>query len=884
MTRRVGLGQQLRSLIWKTSVDEEVAAELQFHLEMRTRRNIERGMEAEAARSAALRRFGDVQRVERDCRVIGRERDREMQRAEWLADLKHDLIFAVRQLRRARGFTTVALLTLMLGIGGTTTIFSIVDGVLLRPLPYADPSRLMKVYEGGQEGFSALDFLDLQRQAHSFAGTAAYGGATTNLTGDGEPERLRGRSVTANFFTLLGVRALRGRTFAPGEDQPGAPRVAVLNDDLWTRRFGADPSVVGRTITLNGEAVTVIGVLDPATRPAGGAEIFVPLIFGPTQLSPPQRGSHSLGVVGRLAPGATVESAQVELGALAKRLSDQYQDTNAGMKLRLVSMHEDLTGDVRLPLLVLLGAVALVLLIACTNVANLMLVRAAGRETEIAVRTALGAGRARLVRQLVSESVLLSAVGGALGMLLASWMVRWVRTSAPGNIPLLTGVTVDLRVMMVTALVAVATGVLFGLVPALYATTPDLSRSLRDGVRGSQGGNSGRARSALVVAELALSLMLLAGAGLLIRSFHQLAIVDPGFRPERVMTFSMSLPASKYKEKKDTRPFTRELVDRLARLPGVQSAAVVFGLPMGETSRISSLAIEGQARTAGTSPEAGMAGVTDGFFATLGISALSGRLFTPDDKETSARVAVVNRAFARRYFGSQNPVGRFVRVDGLDDDSGSVARQIVGLVGDIHTVGLADTPTGQMYLPLAQYPERYLVAVIRTSGEPRTIVRSARAQVHAIDPELPTFAERTMAERVGQTIAQPRFYMLLLVSFAAVALLLATVGIYGVMSYAVTQRARELGIRVALGARPADVLKLIVRQGAALTTAGVVIGLLAALALSRLIGSLLFGVTATDVTTYVAVSGALTVVALAACMIPARRAAGVDPLVALRGE
>ncbi|MGI8499022.1 MAG: ABC transporter permease, partial [Gemmatimonadaceae bacterium] len=789
-----------------------------------------------------------------------------------------------RQLRLSRGFTTVALLTLMLGIGGTTTIFSIVDGVLLRPLPYSNPSRLTKVYEGGHEGFSALDFLDVQRQAHSFVGAAAFGGATTNLTGDGEPERLRGRSVTANFFSLLGVRALIGRTFAPGEDQPGAPRVAVLSEDLWKRRFGSDPSVVGRAITLNGEAVTVTGVLDPATHPPGGAEIFVPLSFGPKQLAAPQRGSHSLGVVGRLAPGATVQSAQAELTALAKRLSDQYQDTNAGMKLRVVSMHEDLTGDVKLPLLVLLGAVGLVLLIACTNVANLMLVRAAGRETEIAVRTALGAGRGRLVRQLVSESVLLSAVGGGFGILLASWMVRWVKSSAPGDIPLLAAVSLDLRVLIVTALIAIATGVLFGLVPALYATTPDLSRSLRDGTRGSQGGNSGRARSVLVVAELALSLMLLAGAGLLIRSFHRLAIVDPGFRPDRVMTFSITLPASKYKEKKDTRPFDRELVDRLTRIPGVESAALVFGLPMGETSRTSSLAIEGQIRTPGTSPEAGMAGVTDGFFATLGISSLSGRLFTPNDRESSAPVAIVNRAFARKYFGSQNPVGRFVRVDGLDDDSGSVARQIVGLVGDIHTVGLADIPTGQMYLPLAQYPERYLVAVMRTSGDPRAIVRSARAQVHAIDPELPTFAERTMRERVGQTIAQPRFYMLLLVSFAAVALLLATVGIYGVMSYAVTQRARELGIRVALGARPADVLKLVVGQGAALTTAGVVIGLVAALSLSRLIGSLLFGVTATDVMTYVAVSAALTVVALAACMIPARRAAGADPLLALRGE
>ena len=891
-------GRSLRSALWKASVDDEVDTELRFHVEMLTQRYVEQGMAPADARAMALRKFGDIERVTHTCRAIGEDRERRMRWTEWLGDLQQDIGFAVRQFGRARGFTLTAVLTLTLGLGATTAIFSVVNGVLLQPLPLDAPDRVVHIYNGVYNGdvggpTSALNFLDWRAQSRSFSQMAATTGVTANLTGrcasssgTCEPQRLRGVAATANFFTTFGAHAALGRTFAPGEDQPGAQRVAILSHGLWESRFGGDSGIVGREIMLNGQPTTVVGVAAPEMNLPSHAEIWIPLVFSPADLAPPARGSYNLQVYARLEPGVTLADAQRDVAAISERLVQQYPATNPTLNrpIRVVSISDDVVGDVTVPLLVLLGAVTLVLLIACANVANLLLVRAAGRDTEIAVRTALGAGRGRLVRQLLAESLLLSAIAGALGTLLAWYGVHVLTALAPGGIPRLSAVHLDGRVLAFAAAMTMLTGVTFGLAPALSATRSDLSRPLRAGTRGASAGSSRRLRSAFVIAEFAFSLMLLAGAGLLIKSFHRITRVDSGFRPEHVMTFTLDLPATAYATPGSIRAFVTAATARLQELPGVRSAALAFG--MGENASGGSFTIDGRAPTSSSAPGLGalMPGVTADFFTTMGIPLLEGRTFDTGDRYGSAPVAILTGSAAKRFFPGENPVGHTLRIDGLDSST-APPRQIVGVVGDTRTLfGPTHEPPPQIYLPLSQSPKSLLIAVLRTTGDPAAIMPAARAAMHDVDPTLPIYHEWTMDERTAAFVRQPRFYMLLLGIFAGVALVLATIGIYSVVSYTVSQRQRELGIRIALGAAPSAVLRLVVAQGAALAAVGLIVGLAAAIGLSRVIAGLLFQVTPTDIATYLAVSALLTTIALVACIVPARRAARVDPAVTLRGE
>ncbi|HEX5437583.1 MAG TPA: ABC transporter permease [Gemmatimonadaceae bacterium] len=898
MQRRVlRRGRALRSAIWKERVNDEVDAELRFHLESLIQRYVEHGMTPAEAHTMALRKFGNVDQVTQRCRVIGEGRERRMRWTEWLADLRQDLGFAVRQFGRARGFTVTAILTLTLGLGATTAIFSVVDGVLLQPLPLTEPDRVVHVYNGVYAGDiggpqSALNFLDWRAQNHSFAQMAAEAAVTANLTGGCashsgacEPQRLRGMAVTANFFATLGAHPALGRLFAPGEDQPGAPRVTILSHGLWQSRFGADSDLVGRTIMLNGQRTTVVGVAQPGMPLPDQAEVWIPLVFSPTDLTEPARGNYVLTVFARLKPGVAVTTAQRDVAAISERLIHRYPTENPTLTrpIRLVDLRTDVVGDVRTPLFVLLGAVTLVLLIACANVANLLLLRATGRGTEIAVRTALGASRWRIVRQLLTESVALSTVAGALGTLLAWCSVRVLIALGPASIPRLDDVHLDARVLAFTAAMVALTGVGFGLAPALAATRSSLAESLREGARGARGsaGNP-RLKSALVVAEFAFSLMLLAGAGLLIKSFHRLMTVDLGFRPAHVMTFTLDLPSTAYPTDDAIRTFVSATTNRLQQLPGVQSAALAFG--MAEKGVGNDFTIDGRAATPSAPLIAFMPSVTSGFVRAMRIPLIAGRVFTPADRHGSAPVAMLNQAAATRFFAGESPVGHTLRIDGLDD-SLAPPRQIVGVVGDTRTMlGPTEPAPPQIYVPLEQSPARYLIAVIRTAGAPASVMPAARAAVHDVDPTLPISHAWTMDQRTAQFVRQPRFYMLLLGLFASVALVLAAVGIYGVMSYAVTQRQHELGIRVALGATPGGLLRRVIAQGAALSAIGLVAGLAAAAGLSHLIASLLFEVTPTDIATYVTVSVLLTIIALLACIIPARRAARVDPAIALRGE
>src|SRR5690242_9458452 len=652
-------GHALHSAIWKERVNEEVDAELHFHVEMLTQRYIAQGMTPADARATALRKFGNVERVTHTCRAIGEERERRMRWTEWAADLRQDAGFAVRQFGRARGFTLTALLTLMLGLGATTAIFSVVDGVLLRPLPLTELGRVVHIYNGVYAGdiggpTSALNFLDWRAQSHSFAQMAAEVTVTANLTGGCasrsgtcEPQRLRGMAVTANFFATLGAHASLGRAFAPGEDQPGAPRVAVLSHDLWQSRFGADSTVVGRTIMLNGQRTTVVGVAQPGMPLPEQAEIWMPLVFTPTDLAEPSRGNLSLKVFARLEPGVTIAAAQRDVAAVSERLIRQYPKENPKLNrpIRLVDLRTDVVGNVRTPLYVLLGAVTLVLLIACANVANLLLLRATGRGTEIAVRTALGASRWRIVRQLLTESIALSAVAGTLGVLLAWCSVRVLTTLRLASLPRMADVHLDGRVLAFTLAMVVLTGVGFGLAPALAATRSSLAGSLREGARGARG-NAGnpRLRSALVVAEFAFSLMLLAGAGLLIKSFHRLTMVDLGYRSAHVMTFTLDLPSTAYPTDDAIRTFASATTNRLQQLPGVRSAALAYG--MAEQGTGSGFTIDGRPATPDAPLVAFMPSVTSEFFRTLGIPVIAGRAFTRADRHGSAPVAILNEAAA----------------------------------------------------------------------------------------------------------------------------------------------------------------------------------------------------------------------------------------------
>jgi predicted permease len=804
-----------------------------------------------------------------------------------------DLRYALRKLSRTPGFTFIASLTLALAIGANTAIFSVVDGVLLRPLPFPEPERLVRiasVKDGKNYPSSTLDFIDLRDQSRSFAYAAAMAPSTVNLTAAAaEPQRLELVRASASFFSLLGVQPALGRGFAAGEDALDASRVVVLSDRLWRSRFGADPRIIGRSLTLDGSPHTVIGVARRGFTYPTNPDLWAPLAFTPNDLEPDNRGAHWLLVIGRLAPGATMTGGTQEVAAIARRLEAQYPEMNTGFSATLIPLREEMVGKVRPALLVLLGAVGFVLLIACANVANLLLVRAASREGEIAIRTALGAGRMRIVRQLVTESVLLAVLGASLGVLLAAWGVDLLVALGPQGLPRLDEVRIDGGVLLFTTLVAVVTGVAFGLIPALHAARPGIGQTLREGSRGtSSRGASERVRRLLVVTEMALAVVLLTGAGLLIRSFVRLLAVDPGFRPEHVVTFNLTLPEPKYTSGQRVRTTVADLRERITSLPGAQSSAIGFGLPMSGMQFRTSVDVAGRPPLPpGKRNPIDVRIASPGYFATLGIPLVRGRDFASTDRATSAQVAIINADAARRYFPAEDPIGKRIELGWSRDTAGSggptaMGGEIIGIVGDVKQFGLSADAAPMTYLPFEQAAINDISVVVRSAADPALLASAARRIVRELDPDLPIFGFTTLQDVIAESVSQPRFYTLLLGLFAALALVLAAVGIYGVISYLVSQRTRELGIRLALGATASQVLRLVLGQGLTLAVAGVIVGVGASFWLTRLIAGLLYGVGAADPFTFAGVVIVLLLVAGLACYLPARRAARVDPLTAIR--
>jgi len=802
-----------------------------------------------------------------------------------------DLRYAARWLAKNPGFTGIAVATLALGIGANTAIFSVVRGILLEPLPYSNADRLVQVWMTGERQgqvrreipFAPPVLRDWRARNRSFESVAGYTDWTFNLTGGAAPERLRAALVSSEFFGLLGVRPVAGRTFAAGEDVAGHDAVAVISSNLWTRRFGRDPRTVGSSITLDGQSYVVIGVVPsglPLANLDPGNEVYAPTSHG---FALENRNGHYLAAIGRLKPGVTLAAARADLAAVAEALGREHGDSDRGYAANLLPAREQMVGEVRPALYAMLGAVVLVLLIASANVANMLLARATAREKEIAVRTALGASRGRLWRQLLTESLLLALGGSVLGLLLAAWGVDLLKSLAPPGIPRLSEVRVDLGVAGFAFAVAVLTGLAFGAAPAWQISRTALADGLRD--RGtSSGRRGGRLRSVLVAAELALSLVLVVGAALLLQSFSRLAHARLGFEASDVLTFQLDLPDARYQADADAARFHERVLAGLRRLPGVDSAASISGLPLTDDRRMNlAFRIEGQTPDPARVSSARYNSVSPGLFAALRIPVRRGRGIIDGDTADHPPVAVISESMAKRYFPGQDPLGKRISLAGIDTAEKDW-RTIVGVVGDVRDTSPERPGDPQMYMPFAQRPLGGIAFVVRSRRDVRTLSTEARAVVSAVDPEQPIYGIRTMDDVIGESLGQPRFRTLLLTLLGVVALALASIGIYGVMAYSVSQRTQEIGIRMALGAGAGQVLRLVLGQALRLAGAAVAVGLVGALAASRSLASLLYGVTPTDPPTFAATAALLVGVAGLAAWVPARRAARVDPTVALRNE
>jgi putative ABC transport system permease protein len=787
-----------------------------------------------------------------------------------------DLRYSARILLKKPGFTSIAVITLALGIGANTAIFSVVDAVLLRSLPYPEPDRLMQIFLNnpetaqGRGGYGNTDFLALKERNQSFEKVAAISpGNRFSLTGTGAPEQVIGAVVSADFFDVLKVKAQRGRTFLSDEDKPGSPRTIVVSNSFWQKYLNSDADVVGQSVTLNGESYAVIGVMPPDFRfsATGPSELWTTLQINPPRFRPP----YYLRVIGRLKPGTTEQEAQAELRAIASQVEQQYPSSKSKIA-RVTTLKNSIVGDSELSLSVLFGAVFFILLIASVNVSNLLLARASEREKEMAVRAALGAARFRLIRQALTESLTLAVIGGTLGWLLALWGVDLIVALSPESLPRLDEISVDRRVLGFTLLITLLSGLVFGIAPALQSSQVDLNATLKEGGRTTGGGHN-RLRGLFIVTEFGLALMLLVGAGLMIRSFLQLQQVNPGFNPDRVVTAQIVLPQNRYGTPARVGEFQQRLLQNVQSLPGVQAAAASMSLPPDRLMMHNPFVVEGQPPAPGQpQPSAEQVLISPDYFRTLGIRLNAGRPFTDADNTA-----------ARSYLPNQNVVGSHIQTGDYDPAGQWVT--IVGVVDDVKYSGLQEEPQPTMYTPFLQNLWwRSLYLSVRTDGDPLSVVASTREAVWAIDRDLPVSQIKTMSQLMSESVAEPRTYTLLLGLFGVVALLLAAMGIYGVIAYAVTQRTREIGIRMALGAQTRDVVKLIVKEGMTLALVGVAIGLAASYALTRVLASLLYRVSATDPLTFLVIALLLASVALLACYLPARRATKVDPMVALRCE
>ncbi|HEY3026117.1 MAG TPA: ABC transporter permease [Pyrinomonadaceae bacterium] len=800
--------------------------------------------------------------------------------------LLQDLRYAVRMLTKKPAFSIIAVITLALGIGANSAIFSVVNAVLLRPLAFPAAEQIA-VLEGvnpskgiTQSNMSVPDFADWQKQNQVFEQIAGFITGNVFLSGGEETERVRASSATADFFPLFRTNAFLGRTLQADDAQPGREPVVVMSYELWQRRFGADRNIVGSKVMLSSKSAIVVGVLPPGFDYPDRSELWVSFPINP---GTEPRDNRYVSVIARLKKGVTVSQAQAEMDTINRRLAQTYNETNSGWSVRVTNLQERLVGAMRLLLLLLLGAVAFVLLIACANVANLLLARATVRAKEIAVRTALGASRGRIIRQLLTESVLLSSVGGGIGLLLGVWLTKLLIAVSPPNTPRFDEIRPDARVLVFTLALAVVTGLIFGLTPALQASRVELNERLKEGGRSGSGGAShNRLRSLMMVSEIALSFVLLVGAGLLIKSFIRLREVSPGFNPDNTLTMRVALPGARYPQGEPRVQMLRQLVGRLKALPGVQSAGAVLSLPLsGDTFNVwRSVIREGRPATPEESDNAAYLVATPDYFRALNIPLITGRAFTEQDTEKTPKVLIINETMARRLWPGESPVGRRITI--WRDEK--FPREIVGVVGE--TKPSLDADAGpQMYVPYAQDSSwSGMSLVIRTNGDPSSMTAAMRNEIRALDKGIPVFNVRTMNDVLATSVAPRRAPVLLLSAFAGVALLLAMIGIYGVTAYYVTQRTQEIGIRMALGAQMSDVLKLVLKSGMAMAVIGIATGLVGAFALTRLMSSLLYGVKPTDVVTFALVSLCLLVTALIACYIPARRATKVDPLVALRYE
>jgi predicted permease len=811
--------------------------------------------------------------------------------------LKQDLAYALRLLTKNPRFTAVAVLSLAIGIGATTAIFSVTNSLLLRPLPYKDADRLVILWNRSpglnvvQDWFSPGQYLDIKAENQSFEEVAATIDSSFNLTGQGQPYRVEGARVSSSLFPLLGTQPIMGRAFTADEDEAGKTTTAILSYGFWQQQFGGDPKVVGKTLLLNGNSIEIVGVMPrdfilnkevmPTVNKISNAQILLSLPMGWGKRI--TRTNEDYNIFGRLRPGVTVAQAQADVDRIVSGMKQQYPNNyppGSGFMISVVPLLQQVVGEVRRPLLILLGAVGFVLLIACSNVANLQLARAAVRQKEIAVRAAVGAVRSRIIRQLLTESVVLSLVGGLLGLLLAFAVTRLLRSVGPDTLPRLSEIGVDSRVLAFTFFVALLTGIIFGLAPALRASRVDLNGVLKEGGRSSVGKGHHRLRSLFVVVQVALSLVLLIGAGLLVRSYQRIQDSNPGFNPRNVLSLRLSLPNAKYKGPAVTN-FYKQLAERIKALPGVEATGTSYSLPMSSVALAwGPITIEGYVpKNSADFIMSNERFVSPGYFPALGVPLVRGRYFDERDVKGAAETVIVNENLAQRFWPNQDPLGK--RLQRADKETW---RTVVGVVRDTKEFSVDDEPPISVYHPHEQFPIGTMFVVIRTAIDPAQMTAAVTREIQSLDPELPAFEFMTMDQRLSQSLARRRFSTFLLGAFAVVALILAAIGIYGVIAYSVTQRTQEIGIRIALGARPVKIMGMVVRQSLILTMVGVVAGLAGAYALTRIMASLLYGVSATDLPTFVVPPLVLGAIALVASYFPARRAARVDPTIALRSE